>query len=33
MTLKDLKDIRTLWHRSMPDESRQEILRTIFNKP
>jgi len=33
MTLRDLKDARTLWHGNLSRERRQEILRAVFNEP
>lgn len=32
MTLRDLNDVRSLWHGKLTKEQREEILRTVFNE-
>jgi len=32
MTLQDLQDRRALWHGNVPQERREEILRTVFHE-
>jgi hypothetical protein len=33
LTLQDLRDSRSMWHKTVPSARRQEILRECFNEP